>query len=60
MTLVIAGCLTMTYVSFHYERLDLDPIVWLFIQSLSLYIAYLTFQTIFLIGLSLASVSREM
>lgn len=47
MTLVIAGCLTMTYVSFHYERLDLDPIVWLFIQSLSLYIAYLTFQTIF-------------
>lgn len=47
MTLVIAGCLTMTYVSFHYETLDLKPITWLFIQSLSLYIAYLTFQTIF-------------
>ena len=46
MTLVIAGCLTMTYVSFHYETLDLKPVTWLFIQSLSLYIAYLTFQTI--------------
>lgn len=45
-TLVIAGCLTMTYVSFHYETLDLKPVT-LFIQSLSLYIAYLTFQTIF-------------
>lgn len=47
MTLVIAGCLTMTYVSFHYETLDLKPVTWLFIQNLSLYIAYLTFQTIF-------------
>lgn len=47
MTLVIAGCLTMTYESFHYETLDLKPVTWLFIQSLSLYIAYLTFQTIF-------------
>lgn len=47
MTLVITGCLTMTYVSFHYESLDLSPVTWLFIQSLSLYIAYLTFQTIF-------------
>lgn len=47
MTLVIAGCLTMTYVSFHSETLDLKPVTWLFIQSLSLYIAYLTFQTIF-------------
>lgn len=46
-TLVVAGCLTMTYVSFHYETLDLSPVTWLFIQSLSLYIAYLTFQTIF-------------
>lgn len=47
MTLVIAGCLTMTYVSFHYETLNLKPVTGLFIQSLSLYIAYLTFQTIF-------------
>ena len=47
MTLVIAGCLTMTYVSFHYETLNLKPVTWLFIQSLSLYIAYLTIQTSF-------------
>lgn len=47
MFLVIAGCLTMTYVSANYETLDLSPIVWLFVESLSLYIAYLTFQTIF-------------
>ena len=47
MTLVIAGCLTMTCVAFHYETLNLKPVTWLFIQSLSLYIAYLTFQTIF-------------
>ena len=47
MTLVIAGCLTMTYVSYHYDTLDLSPVMWLFIESLSLYIAYLTFQTVF-------------
>ena len=45
--LVISGCLTMTYVSANYTRLNLSPTTWLFIQSLSLYIAYLTFQTIF-------------
>lgn len=47
MALVIAGCLTMTYVSYHYATLDLSPVAWLFVESLSLYIAYLTFQTIF-------------
>lgn len=47
MVLVITGCLTMTYVSFQYEAFVSRPITWLFIQSLSLYIAYLTFQTIF-------------
>ena len=47
MTLVVAGCLTMTYVSYHYETLDLKPVVWLFVESLSLYIAYLTSQTVF-------------
>lgn len=45
--LVVAGCLVMTYVSFHYDTLQLEPVTWLFVQSLSLYIAYLTFQTIF-------------
>lgn len=47
MTLVIVGCLSMTYVSYNYEILDLKPVTWLFIESLSLYIAYLTFQTVF-------------
>lgn len=47
MALVLAGCLTLTYVSFNYNTLDLQPVTWLFIISLSLYIAYLTFQTIF-------------
>lgn len=47
MGLVIAGCLVMTYVSLSYESLDLQSVTWLFIQSLCLYIAYLTFQTIF-------------
>lgn len=47
MGLVLAGTLTMTYVSLNYRTLDLSPVVWLFVQSLSLYMAYLTFQTIF-------------
>lgn len=47
MTLVVIGCMTMTFVSFNYKALDLKPVTWLLIQSLSLYIAYLTFQTIF-------------
>lgn len=47
MALVLAGCVTLTYVSFNYDTLDLQPVTWLFIVSLSLYIAYLTFQTIF-------------
>ena len=47
MMLVVTGCLTMTYVSANYETLNLSSVAWLFVQSLSLYIAYLTFQTIF-------------
>lgn len=47
MALVLAGCMTLTYVSFNYDTLNLQPVTWLFIISLSLYIAYLTFQTIF-------------
>lgn len=47
MGIVILSCITMTYVSFNYKALDLQPVVWLFIESLCLYIAYLTFQTIF-------------
>lgn len=45
--LIIAGMVVMSVVSFGQEQFQLSPIVWLFIQSLCLYIAYLTFQTIF-------------
>lgn len=45
--LVTFSTLVMTYISMNYQTLNLSPVVWLFIQSLSLYTAYLTFQTIF-------------
>lgn len=45
--LVICGMWGMAFVAFRYEYLQLSPVVWLFIQSLCLYIAYLCFQTIF-------------
>lgn len=45
--LIIAGMIVMSVVSFGQEQFRLSPVVWLFIQSLCLYIAYLTFQTIF-------------
>ena len=47
LTLVITGTITMTYISLNYETLSLSPTVWLFIQSLCLYVAFLTFQTVF-------------
>lgn len=45
--LIIAGMIVMSVVSFRQQQLRLSPVIWLFIQSLCLYIAYLTFQTIF-------------
>lgn len=45
--LIIAGMIIMSVVSFGQQQLRLSPVIWLFIQSLCLYIAYLTFQTIF-------------
>lgn len=45
--LIIAGMIVMSVVSFGQEQFQLSPVVWLFIQNLCLYIAYLTFQTIF-------------
>lgn len=45
--LVIVGMGVMSYVSLRYEALQLNPLVWLFVQSLCLYIGYLSFQTIF-------------
>lgn len=45
--LIIIGMIVMSVVSFGQGRWQLSPVTWLFIQSLCLYIAYLTFQTIF-------------
>lgn len=39
MGIVILSCITMAYVSFNYKALDLQPVVWLFIESLCLYIS---------------------
>lgn len=47
LVLVIAGALTLSFVAFNYNALQLSPLVWLFIQSLCLYFSYLSFQTIF-------------
>lgn len=45
--LIIVGMIVMSVVSFGQQQFQLSPVIWLFIQSLCLYIAYLTFQTIF-------------
>ncbi|WP_300704446.1 DUF5690 family protein [Bacteroides sp.] len=47
LSMVVAGTATMSFVSFNYDTLQLDTVTWLFVQSLSLYIAYLCFQSIF-------------
>ncbi len=45
--LIMVGMVGMGIISFGYQHLQLSPVAWLFLQSLCLYIAYLTFQTIF-------------
>lgn len=45
--LIILGMVVMSVVSFGYKEFQLSTVTWLFIQSLCLYIAFLTFQTIF-------------
>lgn len=47
LSMVIAGSVVMGITSFGYNSIQLGPLSWLFIQSLCLYIAFLTFQTIF-------------
>lgn len=47
LALVTAGSLTLSFVAFHYDALRLPPVLWLFLQSLSLYTVYLSFQTLF-------------
>ncbi|MCD7937936.1 MAG: DUF5690 family protein [Tannerellaceae bacterium] len=45
--LISAGMILMSYISFQYHTLRLNPVLWLFLQSLCLYLGYLSFQTIF-------------
>lgn len=47
LVLIVISMICMTIISFGYERLQLDTVTWLLAQSLCLYLAYLTFQTIF-------------
>ena len=47
MGFIIASMIVMSVISFGHKTIGLSPVLWLFIQSLCLYIAYLTFQTIF-------------
>ncbi|MFR3549239.1 MAG: DUF5690 family protein, partial [Coprobacter sp.] len=45
--LVSCGTATLSFLAFNYSSLQISPIIWLFLQSLSLYTVYLSFQTIF-------------
>ena len=45
--LIIVSMGVMAVISFGYKELNLSPMTWLFVQSLCLYMAFLTFQTIF-------------
>jgi hypothetical protein len=45
--MVVVSCIFMSYISYNYETLELSTVTWLFVQSLTLYISYLAFQTIF-------------
>ena len=47
LTGVVVASAAMAFVSANYYRLNLPPLIWLFVMSLSLYIPYLAFQTIF-------------
>lgn len=47
LAVVVAANVSMAYISLNYESLNLSPVVWLFAQSLPLYIAYLAFQSVF-------------
>lgn len=45
--LVVGSCVFMSYVSYNHETLQLSTVSWLFVQSITLYISFLAFQTIF-------------
>ena len=45
--LVTCGTAALSFMAFNYSALRLPPMMWLFLQSLSLYTVYLSFQTLF-------------
>ena len=45
--MVIGGTFLLVGISYYYEQLNLSPLVWMFLQSLGVYIAFLSFQTLF-------------
>lgn len=45
--LVTMGTLALSFIAFNYDSLHLPAMLWLFLQSLSLYTVYLSFQTLF-------------
>lgn len=45
--LVTGGASTLSFLAFNYDTLQLPTMWWLFLQSLSLYTVYLSFQTLF-------------
>ena len=47
LVLVTCGTLTLSFIAFNYNTLELSTTTWLFLQSLSLYTVYLSFQTLF-------------
>lgn len=47
LTLIMGAMLVMSVISLGSAWIRLSPVIWLFMQSLCLYLAYLTFQTLF-------------
>lgn len=45
--LVTCGAGSLSFLAFNYDVLQLKPVTWLFLQGFSLYIVYLSFQTLF-------------
>ena len=45
--LVIVGSLALSFMAFNYTALHLPVVTWLFLQSLAVYVVFLSFQTLF-------------
>ena len=47
LVLVLVSMFALVYVAWNYDWLALSPLAWLFVQSLGVYTAFLSFQTLF-------------